>query len=187
MKYVLWLLAILAAVLVACGGEEDPNRPLNNLDFELLCKGQVQPRAAAYTPETPPNPIMILTDSTIGAQYDDYSVRYTSDLPSKWFPQIVDGTFDYSPVELVACIHRANTEKVDTCEFEDDYLLDVFDSTYEVSVFVAQTGEKLANETVVAQGSCPSIHMFDEGDTEDVYYADISEAQIEAVIEPFMR
>ncbi|MBK8434778.1 MAG: hypothetical protein IPL28_27305 [Chloroflexi bacterium] len=186
MRKMIWILAVLLLSVVACGGEEeDPNRPLTTEDFATVCAGQAQPRAAAYTPETAPNQIMLLSDSTIGDQYDYYNIRFTSELPEEWFPQIVDGTFDFNPAELVTCIHRTATELADTCEYEDNYILEVFNSTYEVTVYAAQTGENLVRETVEASGECPSMFMFDEGITEDVYYADISEKQIGAIIERF--
>ena len=181
------LVLFTTAVFTACESDpNDPNRPLTYVDFANLCAGQSLPRAAAYTPDTAPNQMMILTDNTIGAQYDEYTIRFTSNLPEEWFAQIVDGTFDYSPVELVTCIHRTSTTLADSCEFEDNYLLNVYDATYDVSIYAAQSGEKLTAETVSVTAECPSLHMFDEDEQEDDYYADLSEENLRTIIEPFM-
>ena len=174
--------------LAGCGGgEPDPNATITNIDFDGVCKGEPLARAAAYDAAgAAPHTVIVMTDSTIGAEYDEYFSRFISDIPADWVAQIVEGTFDYSTVQLVTCVHRSAVELIESCEFEDDYVLNTHASTYELTLRAAQSGEVVAQETVTNGGECPTFHMFTEGETNEDYFTDIDDEQILAFIEPYV-
>ena len=184
--YLLVIILILIVILAACGGE-DPDRPIGTYDFDTVCKGEGLPKGMAYdSAQTGIQRITVMSDSTIGAQYDDYSPHYMSNAPEEWFPQVVDGTYSYADVPLTGCIHRTSTTQVDACEFEDDYTLIVYEATYEVSVRATQTGEVIAQETMTAPAECPTMHMFTDGEYEEDYFAVIDDQTIQNFIEPYV-
>ncbi len=189
-KFILLLILILSlSAAVACESEPNPDQELTSFAFDLVCKGTGLTKAIPYEPaDEGINQVIVMSDSTIGAQYDEYSQRFNRDMPEEWFPQIVDGTFDYSDVEMVLCAHRTAVEPVDIeCEFEDDHSINVHNSTYELTLRSSQTAEIIAQETVTSEGSCPTMFsFFDEGETEKDEFADLQDAQIQAFIEPYV-
>lgn len=184
------LLLMVFIFLVACEGAADPNQELTSFSFDLTCKGTALTKAAPYQPDDGAiNQIVVMSDSTIGDQYDDYTERFNRDMPEEWFPQIVDGTYVYQDVELVLCVHRTATERVDIpCEFEDGYSINVHNSTYEMTLRSAQTAEVIVQETVINEGECPTMFsLFSEDEKEKDQFADIEDAQIQAFIEPYVN
>ena len=127
------LLLICSLLLIGCGeSEPDPDLEITSGSFDDVCNGLGLNKAVAYAGDDADiSQIAVVSDSTIGAQYDNYSTRFTDGMPEAWFPQIVDGLFDYSNVELVACIHRTEVMEASACPFEDGYTLNVYNSTYE--------------------------------------------------------
>jgi hypothetical protein len=173
--------------LIACTGGEDPDRPIGTADFDTVCKGEGLTKGASYNAEASGvHRISVMTDSTIGAQYEEYFPQYLSQLPEEWFPQIVDGTFSYADVELTGCIHRVDVTPVEACEFEDEYTLNVHQATYELTVRTTQTGEILASETIEVEASCPTMHMFTDGEFEEDYFPVVDEETIQAFIQPYV-
>jgi hypothetical protein len=192
MKRVLFLLVLLGVVtaVAACESAPNPDQNLTSYSFDLTCNGIGLTKAMAYEPEDGAiNQIIVMSDSTIGAQYDEYTQHYTSDMPEEWFPQIVDGTFVYDAVELVLCVHRTAVEPLDIpCEFEDGYSIKVHNATYEMTLRSPQTAEIIAQETITNEGSCPTMFsMFTEGQKEEDRFADVADAQIQAFIEPYVK
>src|SRR5574339_1150987 len=118
MKRILLLMMLLTAVIAACASAPDPDQDVVGSSFDLTCKGTGLSKANPYQPGDGINQIIVMSDSTIGDQYDEYTQQFTGDMPAEWFPQIVDGTYVYDQVELVACIHRTAVEPLDIpCDF----------------------------------------------------------------------
>ena len=188
MKRQLVVILLLTAVM-ACKSEPDPNQDLASFSFDLTCRGTGLTKASAYQPEDDRmSQIVIMNDSTIGAQYDEYTERFNRTMPEEWFPQIVAGTFVYDAVELVLCVHRTAVERLDIpCDFEDGYSINVHNATYEMTLRSAQTAAIIAQETVTSEGHCPALFsIFTEGEKEQDQFADIEDVQIQAFIEPYV-
>ena len=189
-RIILGLILLLTAVSAACASTPNPDQDITGFSFDLTCKGIALTKALPYTPEDSGiNQTIVMSDSTIGAQYDEYTPRYTGDMPAEWFPPIVDGTFVYDQVELVLCIHRTAVEPVDmACDFEDGYSINVHNATYEMTLRNPQTAAIIDQQTVTNEGTCPTLFsLFSEGQKEEDQFADIKDAQIQAFIEPYIK
>ena len=184
--WTIWLLIFATAIVSACeGGAEDPNSPVTSLDFDRVCKGEALAKAPAFDPEAAGiHRVIVMSDSTIGDQYEEYFTQFVSDMPEEWAAPLVEGTFDYGQVELVACIHRTAAEAAESCEFEDGYFLNVHNTSYEMVLIAAQSGVEVDRTTFDIAGECPMLHMFDEGETQEPYYPVVDGEEILAFIEP---
>lgn len=183
------VLLLITAMIVGCESEPNPDQSLSPAAFDLVCQGTGLTQAAPYTPDDGRNQAIVMSDSTIGAQYDQYNTRYNREMPEEWFPQVVDGTFNYSAVELVLCISRTAAEPVDVaCDFEDGYSINVHNATYELVLRTASTAEIVAQESVTNDGRCPTMFsLFTEGEKNVDQFADVDDSQIEALIEPYVQ
>ncbi len=188
MKRIVLLIMLLTAVITACESAPNPDQDVTGYSFDLTCKGIGLTKANSYQPGDGINQAIVMSDSTIGDQYDEYTQRFNRDMPEEWFPQIVDGTFVYDKVELVACIHRTAVEPVNIpCDFEDGYSIQVHNATYEMTLRDPQTAAVIDQQTVTNQGSCPTMFsLFTEGQKEQDQFADVEDAQIQAFIESYV-
>lgn len=187
--------------LLACGGAggrptkpAEPTappteRPLMSFDFEPVCRRGKVEGAAAYEP-TPGrvHPILIFRRDSPD-ENDYYEVLPgTLKLPVPW---MVDYQGDYTTVELVACLTRTGGDLVGTCDYKDDdsdktYLLDIYNSTYEVKIYAARTGEEVGTATIEATiDDCPMFHMFSE-EKED-YFAWPPSGVLESALRPYVE
>ncbi len=188
--YFLFLLFALLTIISACESEPDPNQEISSWSFDLTCKGIGLNQALAYTADDGGiNQAIVMSDSTIGAQYDEYTQRHNREMPETWFPQIVDGTFVYDEVELVLCIHRTDVELVDIpCEFEDGYSIKVHNATYELTLRDPLTAEIIDQKSLTNEGDCPNMFsIFTEGQKEEDQFADVEDAQIQKFIQSYIE
>lgn len=188
MKRMVLLLMLLTAVIVGCESAPDPDQDVAGYSFDLTCKGTGLTKANPYQPGDGINQIIVMSDSTIGDQYDEYTQQFNDGMPEAWFPQIVDGTFVYDQVELVACIHRTAVAPIDIpCEFEDGYSIKLHNATYEMTLRDPQTAAVIDQETVTNEASCPNMFsLFTEGQKEQDQFPVVEDAQIQAFIEPYV-
>ncbi len=188
MKRIVVLIIVVTAVIVGCESAPDPDQDVAGYSFDLTCKDIGLTKANAYQPGDGINQIIVMSDSTIGDQYDEYTQQFTGDMPEAWFPQIVDGTFVYDQVELVACIHRTAVEPLDVpCEFEDGYSLNLHKATYEMTIRDPQTAAILDTQTVTNEATCPTMFsLFTEGEKNPDQFPVVEDAQIQAFIEPYV-
>lgn len=188
MKHIILLIVLLTAVIVSCESAPDPDQDVYGYSFDLTCKGIGLTKANAYQPGDGINQTIVMSDSTIGAQYDEYTQQFTSNMPEDWFPQIVDGTFVYDQVELVACIHRTAVEPVNIpCDFEDGYSIQVHNATYELTLRDPQTADVIDQQMITNEGSCPAMFsIFTEGQKKQDQFANVEDSQIQAFIEPYV-
>ena len=188
MKRIVLLIVLLTAVIAACESAPDPDQDVAGYSFDLTCKGIGLTKANAYQPGDGINQAIVMSDSTIGDQYDEYTQQFNDGMPEEWFPQIVDGTFVYDQVELVACIHRTAVEPTDIpCDFEDGYSIKVHNATYEMTLRDPQTAAVIDQQTVTNQGSCPTMFsFFTEGQKEEDQFPVVEDAQIQAFIESYV-
>ncbi|MCA9998605.1 MAG: hypothetical protein KDE56_22735 [Anaerolineales bacterium] len=189
-KSLLFVVVLTAVVAItACESEPDVDQNIIHTSFDLTCNNIGLTKAQSYQPNDGSiNRIIIMSDSTIGEQYDEYFQQHPSNMPEAWFPQIVDGTFVYTDVELALCIHRTATEPVDIpCDFEDGYTIKVHNATYEMTLRDPNTAEIIAQQTVTNEGNCPTMFsIFTEGQKEQDQFAAVGDAQIQAFIEPYV-
>jgi hypothetical protein len=188
MKRIVLLMMLLTAVITACESAPDPDQDVYGYSFDLTCKDTGLNKANPYQPGDGINQIIVMSDSTIGDQYDEYTQQFSGDMPEEWFPQIVDGTFVYDQVELVACIHRTAVEPLDIpCEFEDGYSIKLHNATYEMTLRDPQTAAILDRQTITNAANCPNMFsLFTAGEKNPDQFPVVEEAQIQAFIENYV-
>jgi len=98
---------------------------------------------------------------------------------------------DYTKVELVVCLTRTGGDFVGTCDYKDDdseetFLLNVYNSTYEVKIYAAQSGQEVGTATIDATiDDCPMFHMFSE--EEEDYFAWPASGTLESALRPYVE
>ena len=176
---ILFFLSLLFGV-AACeeggsSGIEPPSDPAELKSFHLaeMCNGTVIDVAAEYDASSSDlHPIVLFQQNTVNNDVYDLMFPSQTDLPESWTVAI-DG--DYSTVELVGCLARTATTLVDTCEgyeLDDsskDGTVEIYDATYELTIYSPKTGEVVGLETIETyQDECPSFVMFSTGAGEDL-------------------
>jgi hypothetical protein len=169
---------------------EPTERPLSSYDFEDVCRRGTVERAPVYNPEVETgaiHPIVIFKRNSADDSYSSM-LPSTLELPVPWTVDIGD---DHGAVELVVCLTGIDSSLADECSYEDDesddeYILNIYDTTYEVKIYTAHTGEEIASTTVKAQyETCPMIHLFSEK-VEDAYASPPS-ASLEEFLQPYVE
>lgn len=184
MKKTLLLLFFLLISLgaVACGDEGGggggitiPSDPAELQSFHLakMCTGTVIEAAAAFDASSSgPHKIALYSQNGFDETVYDLMFPSQTELPEAWTT-----AFDqpFSDIELVGCLARTETTLVDTCEgYEIDEedrtgTVEIYDATYELTIYAAQTGEVVGTETVETfTDECPSFVMFSTGPGEDL-------------------
>ena len=190
--------AACAIVFAACGGPKTPTpeptrRPVMSFDFEDVCREGSVARAAAYEPEPGSgdvHPVIVFRKDTEGSNSYHEIYPSTLEFPASW---MVDTGGDYGVIEIVTCVERVEEEFVRTCDYEDDeddevYKLDIYNATYEVNVYTAQSGEALGNTTMNAiDEECPMMYFFSEGESKEDYFAPVPPADLQAYLEQFVK
>ena len=197
------LLALFALLLasLACAGttstddsssSETPTpRPLMGFDFEEVCRRGTVDEVPAYVAEPGSGKIHpVLVFENRFSEANSFSQIYPSTLkfPVPW---MVDSDGDFSTVEVVACLEKADTTFVQTCDYTDDdtgdeFLLDVYNATYDVHVYAAQSGEELGGTTLFAEtDDCPMFHMF--SNPKEDYFASVSMVELQEFLAPIVE
>jgi hypothetical protein len=172
--------SFLLLAVVACGGEATPTvepteRPLMSFDFEDVCRRGTVEKAPAYEPEAGSGKIHPLVVFKRDPDNDSFfHMSPTSlELPIPW---MVDTGEDHGVVELVVCIDGVDNSLADDCAYEDDetgeeYMLHIYNTTYQVTVYEAKTGEEVGSTTVEATfDDCPMLHMFSDQEEDSYAY-----------------
>lgn len=146
-------------------------------DFGDVCRGVSLPGATAYDPAVPgPHPVVAITGE--GTDFDPA----LSDLPDTWDPVIGQE----ATVELVACLARTEATLAQTCDgYQDDdggdtgNVVEMYDTTYDVRLIAATTGEEVASTELQATGEdCPFLVFFDEGEKVKPWYSEPTDALV---------
>ncbi|VAW43395.1 hypothetical protein MNBD_CHLOROFLEXI01-1372 [hydrothermal vent metagenome] len=176
--FILFFLAIMFGV-VACeggsSGNEPPSDPADLQSYHLaeVCKGTAVEVAAEFDNNSSNlHPIVIFQQNTFEEQFYNLLFPSQTNLPAEW---TIDTEGDYSTIELVGCLVRTETKLVDTCEgyeldeTDEEGTVELYDATYELTIYAPQTGEVVGSETVETfMDECPSFVMFSTGDGEDL-------------------
>ncbi|MBN1978550.1 MAG: hypothetical protein JW918_14225 [Anaerolineae bacterium] len=189
-------IALIGLLLLAACGESTPTpepteRPLMSFDFEEACRRGSIDRAPAYEPEAGSgkiHPMVLFKRDTADDSYLDLSPD-SFELPIPW---MVDYGGDYGTVELVVCMTGIESTLAEDCAYEDDdsgeeYTLHVYETTYEVKVYAAHSGEELGTTTVKAEfETCPMFHMFSDKEEDSYVYPPVSPVQefLQQYVEP---
>ncbi len=168
------------------GGTPAPTK-LFPTDFQPVCSGETQPRAADYTATETHRALYFAT-------YEDDLLDQSSTLPPDWTVAFDENADAYAQVDVVACAVRTADELAQTCEgYEDEETgtsgtVRWHTATYELTVYAAQSGEELGSTTLEAGDDvCPSLATFDDGETEIDLYASPSEDDLRSFLQPFIR
>ncbi len=176
-----WLLLMIIFAVVACGGDsgsgsEPLSDPADLQFFHLaeMCNGNAIEVAATYDADSSDlHPIVLFEQNTFAE--DEYNLMFGSqtNIPDAWTVPDIEG--DYSLIELVGCLERTETTLVDVCEgyelddTDKDGTVEIYDATYELTIYAPKTGEVVGKETIETfQDECPSFVMFSTGDGEDL-------------------
>lgn len=133
-------------------------RPLFDSNLDNVCNGMPEKRAKKYAKQ--PGEIHPLVLFSRTSESDSWTKSYSDKL---------DGwkTTEASDYQLVGCVTAKQVKKVKECKFDAKTpvrYLDLADVTYELTIYAAETGEKLATKSVEVKAPtrCPMIHMFRE-------------------------
>jgi hypothetical protein len=170
--------SFLLLAAVACGGEATPTaepteRPLMSFDFEDVCRRGTVEKAPAYEPQAGSGKIHPLIAFRRDPGNDSFYHMSPASLKLP-IPWMVDIGEDHGTVELVVCMDGIDSSLADVCTYDDDesddeFVLRTYNTTYQVTVYRAKTGEEVASTTVEAAfDDCPMFHMFSDQE-EDTY------------------
>ena len=155
-------------------------------DFAQVCNGIAFAPAKSYEPTAGTVHNLYVFDRENDSESFSKSYR---ELPEGW-----ELSFEESQnTQLVACLTITAQELANTCEFPPEegetlaYTLETYDTTYDMAVYAAQSGELLDNKTLELQGDeCPMFHLFTEGEPLDTSNPDYSQALLEFV-KPYVQ
>lgn len=155
-------------------------------DFEQVCNGVAFAPAKAYEPTAGGiHPLYVFDREN---DSETFSESY-KELPSSWKMEWEES----QETQLVACLTVTQQVLANTCEFDPDegetegYVLETYDTTYEVSLYGAKSGELLDSTTFdLAGDDCPMVHFFTEGEYTDSSSADYTQALIDFV-KPYVQ
>jgi hypothetical protein len=185
---------LLIGTLAACDmikAASDYVLPLTQ--FEQVCHQKGADKATAYDAAAGKiHPIVMYERSSDNAE--TYSLVSIPLLPSDW--AVFGEENDPASVELVTCITRISEEYAGSCEFEDEtdasitYNLEMYETSYDVKVFAATTGEELGSTTLdvefIDDEWCPDSYTFPESGT-DSYYAMAQGEALQEYLGQFVR
>lgn len=172
----LLLMSPLAACDTIMEAANDAISPVSKLQKVCNQEGGVE-EAGTYNPSQVNSVAFFMSSSASDNNYEFVSINNPTHIMGEDFDSL-DVTWgvqsqeaDPAGVELVACVIRSNENLAGTCEYEDEtdvskeYVLELYDASYEVKVFVAKTGEELGSTTVDVETSfseddCPSTWYF---------------------------
>ena len=198
---ILFPAAVAAALtLVACeqnksspSGSEGksaaaPAKQLFPDDFKGVCSGASVAAAAAYDPAVAQHKALHF------ATYKDDFTDRSSSLPGDWTVQWAVEGDALKAIDLVVCARRTAAKEVKLCDgYKDDdkptqNKVRWHTATYELSLWEAHSGKKLATTTAEATGSgCPMFMSFD-GDSETVdAYASLSDTVVTDFLKPHIK
>jgi|GEM_PF-5359861 len=149
--------------------------------FAAVCTGTPVEAAAPYQKNSD-------TDRLLYAFYrpdknDDYSFMedyFGKSVPETWRKDQEPG----AKIELVLCTTEVARELEEECEFKDkDYMLELYEVAYRVSLREAKTGEVIESTILeVSGGRCPYSHTFRKGE-----YVDTREGSIFRPLKRFVK
>ncbi len=145
-------------------------------ELDVVCKGKGLSTAAAYTGASP-HRIKLYTPSLQPGAYISSSLYFKD---QTW-------QSDYkneAATQLVGCFSRSSNQKIKTCEFEGKSI-DLYSVTYQLTIYEAKTGKKLATKTVKSTDTaCPYFATYDKNDPK--IYAEPDLAQTTAAVQPYV-
>lgn len=203
-KYRLGLVVVAGLMAAGCGSSSDAATPsggggvggntekpvdrvLFDQDFEGVCAGAPQKAAADYDKAASGiHPLLAFSSSTIDSNASKLApVTIPEGFTRRW----AEGKNNLAEVQLVVCAKRVKDSVVKTCTgYQKDgkdtgQVVTLHNATYEVDLYAAKTGEKVASKTIEAKTTdCPTLIMGDRKDD----YASVQDAVVE-FIQPHVK
>ncbi|HSV38185.1 MAG TPA: hypothetical protein VLI04_05445 [Nocardioidaceae bacterium] len=195
------LLLAAAIVMTSCGGDnrdgdhsadgtpaDTPTAvPLFPDDFESVCSGATQPRAADYSTTETHKAVYFET-------YEDALLEQSSQLPSDWTVVFDENSDAYAAVDVVGCGVRTAEKLAEECpgytdeETGTEGTVNWYTGTYELTAYEAKTGIPMGTTTIEADDvECPMFATFDEGESEIDMYDGPTEEEIAKFLKPFVQ
>jgi hypothetical protein len=201
-RAVLFPAALLAvAALAACSDDKSGGAakdgassqtaqatPLFPDDFKGVCSGASVAAASAYDPAAAQHKALHF------ATYKDDFTDRSSSLPGDWTVQWAPEGNALIAIDLVVCARRTAAKEAKLCDgYKDDdkptqNKVRWHTATYELSLWEAHSGKKLAATTAEATStSCPMFMSFD-GNAETVdAYASLSDTVVTDFLKPHIK
>ena len=156
-------------------------------NFKGVCSGASVSAATAYDPQAKVHKALYF------ATYKDDLMDQSSSLPGDWTVQFSPTGDALKAVDTVVCAKRTAAREVKLCDGYKDNdkptqnKVRWHTATYELSVWQATTGKKLAQTTAEATSSvCPMFMSFDnDSDTVDAY-ASLSDSVVADFLRPYI-
>jgi len=157
-------------------------------DFQGVCNGATQSKAAAYNQAAPTHKVVYFQT------YQDSLLDQSSQLPGDWTITFDANSNAYAAVDVVACAVRTSDAFVKECDgYEKDdkptnNKVRVHTAKYHLTVREATTGKELAQTDVSGDNAdCPMLQSFDgNNDTVDSYASPTKE-EVVAFLKPFVQ
>lgn len=145
--------------------------------LKRVCRGEPVAGAASYQNATQtPHPTYLVYREKPDDGYLDQSGLNL--LPASW--EKAWGAL--SEIELVLCVTKVQQQPVRKCAFKETgqptYSLEMYNTIYDAELREAKTGQLVAYQemSVAADSTCPKMHNFIQGETQDTLDADYTEA-----------
>lgn len=165
----------------ADAGDAAPVELFSDSDLAPACRGNGIAAASSYTAGDGTNLAVVLE-----GEDPDYGFSGVV-LPDGW-----EADFEsYGQTELVICLNRISATPTQVCDgYEDDgisWSVELHDSSYEVSVREATTGDVLATQSFDAPADgCPVFSSYSEGDPNPKPDYETPDAEIEVFVAEFV-
>lgn len=158
---VLFCICIISGVLLP-----KPKPDQNIIDaMAIVCEGKGVPGAAAYSPGSSSQKVVLLDES--GRRHP-----WTDLLPYEWWPKTIEET------QLVACLGEEHEQFVDTCEYSGGQIVERYLYSMPIRVVAASTGETVVTGTV--RGESPrACQLLELADTKEIYGAHVTHQDLE--------
>ncbi len=168
----LWVVLVIAGVVLlficVIGGVFLP-KPKPDQDIidamAIVCGGKGVSRAAAYSPGSSPQKIVLLDES--GDRH-----TWTDLLPYEWWPKTIE------EAQLVACLGGEQEQSVDTCEYSGGQVVERYQYSMPIRLVAASTGETIGTGTVGGE-SPRACQLLELVDTKEIYGAHVTHQDVE--------
>jgi hypothetical protein len=148
--------------------------PLSTSSYAQVCNGAGLSEAVAYSKSPGVHPLILMNRDSDQSSFNEKT-------PSDGFPKSWQISYkNAKDGQLVTCITTAKRELKKKCDFpaskpdQIKHVLEMYNTTYDVTLYEAKTGKKIASKSIVAKADeCPMFHMFkktEEVDKEDGNY-----------------
>jgi hypothetical protein len=172
--------------LTACSSSDKSSTPsespIFSTSYAQVCNGSTLPGAAAYSKSPGVHPLIVMNRKDAQSSFNE---KTPSDrFPKNWLINITKAKDN----QLVVCMTTTKRELKQKCDFPANkpggmkHLLEMYNTTYDATLYEAKTGKKLASKNIIAKADeCPMFHMFSKTEVVDKEDGNYEQALIDFV------